>query len=78
MGADSPIGPPHDPHGIYIGALRPGRVCYDHRGEEIIIISQGMASTLVHRRRIDKEGEYEDIPISPNTVVYTSRKEVPV
>lgn len=74
---DTLIGPKYDPSGIWVGALRPGRICFDHRGNRVKILTQGPGSTTVRRRRIDKERKHEEIAISTHSVVYPSRKEVP-
>ena len=84
---DSPIGPPFDPDGVFLGALRVDRICYDHAGRTLRVMSQGQGSTTVRRvvpartyfksdgTEVIIRATYETIALSLESVVYTTRQE---
>ncbi len=78
-----PIGPSSDPKGVYVGSLREGRECYDHRGRRLTVITQGMGSTLVKQAKPGKtfvaggkvvviKATSKNVCISLESVVYTN------
>ena len=58
--------PVFEPGGIYLGSLHRGRVCFDHTGRKLKVISTGRGSVTVKR----KGGDRETLILAPATVVY--------
>ena len=72
------------PKGIFLGSLRRGRVCYDHRGTKLKVLGVGEGSVSIRRSGGTQRvilghaftSPHRAVSLSRETVVFLKKKDV--